>query len=191
MTEEIEHGSQEAPIMHSDVLNLGDLDHGALLAAIAEESKERSDRLKVEKLTWKFCLGVCVIIALTPPFLYHYSIIDLYSSSFIMDEVVIGYITAFYVSSLLACRISKDYSLDKIDKIKIYKERIFRHENWGVKENEVTSELSAAMKFADQGCDHDIESARILIYVGRGWVVIATYFYISFFHLHILRYIFM
>ena len=118
MTKESEHGSQEAPIIQVDVLNLGDLDHRALLAAIAKESKERSDRLKVEKLAWKICLGVCVIIAFTPPFLYHRCIIDLYSSFFIMDEVVIGYITAFYISSILACRISKDYSLDKIDKIK-------------------------------------------------------------------------
>ena len=179
MTEEFEDRSQERPKM----------DHRALMVDVAKRRRQKSDRLKVEKLAWKFGLVVCVIIALTPPFLYHRGIIDLYSLAFIKDEVVIGYITGFYVSSLLACRVSKDYSLEEIDKLRTYKEDIHNPETWGVKETDATSELSATMNYASQGYDCDIESNRIIIYAGRCWVVITTYLYISFFHAHIFRYI--
>ena len=181
MTEEIENGSQKGP----------EIDHGALKLVLAYRCREKSDKLKAGKLVWKYAICGYAIIALTPPCLYHFDLINLYSFVYIEDEVVIGYISAFYVSTILACRVSNDYSLDEIEKLRSKKEKALKFETWGVKETDATSELSAAMKYAAQGYDYDIETSRVLIYIGKCWVVIATYLYISFFHTNILRYIFM
>ena len=152
MTEEDDNGSQNRSKVNQTTLKL----------ILAERSKEKRFMLKVEKLTFAFTLCVYIVIGIIPPFLYHREIIDLYSLDFIKDEVVIGYITAFYISSILASRVNKDLSLDEIEKLRSEKEKAFKSETWGVKEADATSELSAAMKYADQAYDYEIESNKFL-----------------------------